>query len=86
MVEEMLEKLLKKKLMMQSISNILTEERNLLEAPKTQTVGNDTCNYSNNPFIIYGASGKGKSYWLKKNYLERFNIERYFVFSPHRDE
>ena len=64
----------------------LTEERNLLEAPKGQTVDDNTCNYSNNHFIIYGASGKGKSYWLKKNYLERFNIERYFVFSPHRDE
>ena len=64
----------------------ITENRNLLEAPKDPTNANDTCNYSNNHFIIYGGSGKGKSYWLKKNYLERFNIERYFVLTPHQDE
>ena len=62
------------------------EVRDLLEAPKDQTNANETCNYSNNHFIIYGGSGTGKSYWLKKNYLEKFNITKYFVYSPHQDE
>lgn len=64
----------------------LTEDRILLEAPKGQSNANDTCNFSNNHFIIYGGSGTGKSYWLKKNYLEKFNISKYFVYSPHQEE
>ena len=64
----------------------IKEVRDLLEAPKDRTNANETCNYSNNRFIIYGGSGTGKSYWLKKNYLEKFNITKYFVYSPHQDE
>lgn len=50
----------------ESLSMTSKEENTVLLSPPED--------YKNNHFIIYGASETGKTYWLKKHYLERYNI------------